>query len=87
VGLSIDELVWDHSTFSHNRDRLFNGGLGRVFFERVRMLAERGKLTSDEHFNVDGTLIEEWASRKSFRPKDGGGDDRPGGPSARRRWR
>jgi transposase len=79
VGLSIDESVWDHSTFSHNRDRLFNEGLGREFFERVRMLAEWGKLTSDEHFSVDGTLIEAWASHKSFRPKDGGSDDRPGG--------
>src|SRR5690606_276022 len=78
VGRSIDGPVWDHSTFSHNRDRLFNGVVGRIFFERVRMLAEWGKLTSDAHFSVDGTMIEAWASHKRFRPRDGGGDDRPG---------
>src|SRR5690606_15342070 len=60
VGRSIDGPVWDHSTFSHNRDRLFNGVVGRIFFERVRMLAEWGKLTSDAHFSVDGKLIEAW---------------------------
>ena len=79
VGLSLDERVWDHSTFSQNRDRLFNEGLARVFFERVKMLADWKRLTSDEHFSVDGTLIEAWASHKSFRRSDGGDDEPPGG--------
>ena len=70
VGLDIDEAVWDHSTFSHNRNRLFNAGMARTFFERVRMIAEWQDLVSDEHFRVDGSLIEAWASQKSFRPKD-----------------
>jgi transposase len=70
VGLSIDDGVWDHSTFSHNRERLFDAGMARKFFERVKLLAEWQDLVSDEHFSVDGTLIEAWASHKSFRPKD-----------------
>lgn len=80
VGLSIDERVWDHSTFSQNRDRLFNEGLARCFFARVRMLAEWRGLTSSEHFSVDGTLIEAWASHKSFRPRD---EDEPPSGSGR----
>ena len=78
VGLGIDDGVWDHSTFSQNRDRLFNEGLARIFFERVKMLAQWGRLTSSEHFSVDGTLIEAWASHKSFKPRDGSGP--PSGP-------
>jgi transposase len=70
VGLDIDDRVWDHSTFTHNRERLFNAGMARAFFERVRMIAEWQALLSDEHFSVDGTLIEAWASQKSFRRKD-----------------
>jgi transposase len=70
VGLSMDDRVWDHSSFSHNRRRLFNEGMARTFFEHVRRLAEWQDLVSDEHFSVDGTLIEAWASHKSFRPKD-----------------
>lgn len=81
VGLSIDERVWDHSTFSQNRERLFNEGLAREFFDRVRHLAEWGLLTSSEHFSVDGTLIEAWASHKSFRPKASEGGDDPPPPS------
>lgn len=79
VGMSIDEPVWDHSTFSQNRERLFNEDLARTFFERVKLLADWGKLTSSEHFSVDGTLIEAWASHKSFRPKDGGDPPSDGG--------
>ena len=56
VGLDIDDAVWDHSTFSHNRNRLFNAGMARTFFERVRMIAEWQDLVSDEHFSVDGSL-------------------------------
>ena len=72
VGLDLDDAVWDHSTFTHNRDRLFNQNIARLFFERVKGLAEWGKLVSDEHFSVDGTLIDAWASHKSFVRKEGG---------------
>jgi hypothetical protein len=60
VGLNIDDKVWDHSTFSANRERLFNEDLAHVFFERVKRSAQWGQLASDEHFSVDGTLIEAW---------------------------
>ncbi|WP_288092480.1 IS5 family transposase [Thiomonas sp.] len=70
VGLNIEDKVWDHSTFSANRERLFNEDLARVFFERVKHTAEWAKLIGDEHFSVDGTLIEAWASHKSFKRKD-----------------
>jgi transposase len=70
VGLGMDDRVWDHSTFSHNRERLFDAGMARAFFERVRALAEWQELISDEHFSVDGSLIEAWASHKSFQPRD-----------------
>jgi transposase len=70
VGLSIDTPVWNHSTFSHNRERLFNAGMARKFFERVKVIAEWQELLSDEHFSVDGTLIDAWAAHKSFLPKD-----------------
>jgi transposase len=78
VGLSVDEPVWDHSTFSQNRDRLLNEGLARVFFGRVKALADWLRLTSSDHFSVDGTLIDAWASHKSFRPKGGEGPEGPG---------
>jgi transposase len=68
VGLSPDEAVWDHAVFSKNRDRLLNESVARSFFQRVRLLAYPHM--SDEHFTVDGTLIEAWASQKSFRRKD-----------------
>jgi transposase len=74
VGLSMDEPVWDASTFSKNRDRLLAGDVALAFFTEVVELARRRGLLSDEHFVVDGTLIEAWASQKSFRPKD---DDQP----------
>lgn len=70
VGLSMDDKVWDHSTFSKNRDRLIAHDVSTQFFITVRQLAERADLLSNEHFTVDGTLIEAWASMKSFRPKD-----------------
>lgn len=76
VGLAIDDPVWDHSTCSQNRDCLFNAGLARVFFERVRVLADGKRLTRTEQFSVDGTRIDTWASHKSFRPKN---DDGPSG--------
>jgi transposase len=69
VGLSIDEPIWDATVFTKNRDRLLNSDVARSFFQRV---VERAQgLMSDEHFTVDGTLIEAWASQKSFQRKDG----------------
>jgi len=72
VGLNLEDRVWDHSTFSANRERLFNEGLARVFFDRVEHTAGWARLTSDEHFSVDGTLIDAWASHKSFKRRDDG---------------
>ncbi len=77
VGLAIDDPVWDHPTFGQNRDRLFNEGLARVFFERVKTPANWKQSTGSEHFRADGTLIDAWASHTSFRRKD---DDGPTGP-------
>ena len=71
VGLGMNEEVWNHSTFSANRDRLLNEAVARLFFRKVLALAEWQGLVSDEHFSVDGTLIEAWASMKSFVKKDG----------------
>ena len=70
VGLSIDERVWDHSTFTKNRDRLLVHEVIPQLFAEVVALAERRDLLSKEHFSVDGTLIQAWASHKSYRPKD-----------------
>jgi len=75
VGLNVDDTVWDHSTFSFNRDRLFDEEVAQRFFEHTVLQAQLKRLTSDEHFSVDGTLLEAWASHKSFRRKDGGDDD------------
>ena len=74
VGLEIDEPVWNHAVFSKNRDRLLNQEVAQQFFAKVKAKAQG--LMSDEHFTVDGTLIEAWASHKSFQRKDGG--DKPG---------
>ena len=73
VGLTLDGKVWDNSTFTANRDRLLNERITRIFFGRVLGLAEWQELVSDDHFSVDGTLIEAWASMKSFQAKDGSG--------------
>ncbi len=75
VGLNVDDLVWDHSTFSFNRERLFDEAIAQQFFEHTVLLARMRELVSDEHFSVDGTLLEAWASHKSFRPKDGDDGD------------
>ena len=75
VGLEIDEEVWNHAVFSKNRDRLLNQDLAQKFFAHVKEQA--AGLMSDEHFTVDGTLIEAWAGQKSFRRKDE--DDGPKG--------
>ena len=73
VGTEMDEPVWNHAVFSKNRERLLNQDVARAFFARV--LAQAKPQLSDEHFTVDGTLIEAWASQKSFQKKDGGGGD------------
>jgi len=70
VGLGMDEPIWDHSTFSKNRDRLLAADVATAFFDAVLTEARTHRLLSDEHFTVDGTLLEAWASHKSFRPKD-----------------
>ena len=75
VGLSMDDEVWDATVFTKNRDRLLDGDVAQAFFERVLTQAREGQLLSNEHFTVDGTLIEAWASHKSYRPKDGGDED------------
>src|SRR6202521_695439 len=75
VGLSPDDRVWDPTTFTKNRDRLQNGEVFTKFMTRLLNHPQVKPLLSDEHFSVDGTLIEAWASQKSFRPKDGSGDD------------
>ena len=88
VGLGIDDAVWDHSTFSKNRDRLLEGEIAARFLTAVLAQPRIKRLLSSEHFSVDGTLIEAWASMKSFKPKepaasgDCGGDDRSGGRNA-----
>ena len=69
VGLGMDEPVWDATTFSKNRERFIDGEVARYFFDEVVSLAQVHKLLSAEHFSVDGTLIEAWASLKSFQPK------------------
>jgi transposase len=73
VGLSADDPVWDATVFCKNRDRLLDGDIAAKFFASVLNLPQVRKLLSSEHFSVDGTLIEAWASMKSFVPKDGGG--------------
>ncbi|MGH6947699.1 MAG: IS5 family transposase [Kiloniellales bacterium] len=79
VGLSMDAPVWDVSVFTKNRDRLLAGDVAAKFLAAVLAQARRRNLLSDDHFSVDGTLIDAWASMKSFRPKDGS-DDGPSGP-------
>src|SRR5512134_1012156 len=74
VGLSMDDAIWDATTFTKNRDRLLTGDIADAFFAEVLAAIRADGLLSDEHFTVDGTLLEAWASHKSFRPKD---HDRP----------
>ncbi len=76
VGMNMDDEVWNHAVFSKNRERLLNEEIAEVFFQRV--LEQARQYLSDEHFTVDGTLLEAWAGQKSFQRKDGKGG--PGGP-------
>ena len=75
VGLSPDDLVWDPTTFTKNRERLQTGEVFEKFMTRLLNHPQVKPLLSDEHFSVDGTLIEAWASQRSFRPKDGSDED------------
>jgi transposase len=84
VGLNMDDPVWDPTVFSKNRERLLKGAVAQAFFEQVLKLARQKDLLSDEHFTVDGTLIEAWAGQKSFQKKDtpaGPPPDDPGNPT------
>jgi transposase len=86
VGLGIDDAAWDHSSFTKNRDRLLDGQIAARFLAAVLAQPQVKRLLSTDHFSVDGTLIEAWASMKSFKPKDPGGDapspPAPGGRNA-----
>jgi len=85
VGLRLDEPVWDPTVFTKNRDRLIGSDIAQRFFEEVRRLIDRSGVASDEHFSVDGTQLEAWASLKSFQLKEkeerDDSDDDPGNPS------
>ncbi len=84
VGLNADDKVWDATTFTKNRDRLLEADVAKEFLTRVVAQAQAKGLTSDEHFTVDGTLLEAWASLKSFQPKEGKPSpppDDPGNPT------
>jgi transposase len=85
VGMGQDEAVWDVTTFSKNRERFIDGEVARRFFDEVLTTAKTANLVSSEHFSVDGTLIEAWASQKSFRRKEESAappsDDDPDNPT------
>ena len=85
VGMDLDEAVWVASVYSKNRERLLEGDIAAALFGEVLAQAKSADLLSDEHFSVDGTLIEAWASQKSFQRKDGSrtppADDDPGNPT------
>ena len=87
VGLGVDDAVWDASTFSKNRDRLLDGDIAAAFLAAILARPQVKRLLSNDHFSVDGTLIEAWCSMKSFRPKealdaDGPPPDEPTGRNA-----
>jgi transposase len=71
VGIGVDDAAWDHSVFSKNRERLLEGDIAAKLLSAVLAQPRVKQLLSTDHFSVDGTLIEAWASMKSFRPKDG----------------
>jgi transposase len=80
VGLGMDDEIWSPTTFSKNRDRLLDGDVAALFFDAVVGQAREAGVLSDEHFTVDGTLLEAWASLKSFRPKDARPTEPPDDP-------
>lgn len=79
VGIGIDDAAWDHSVFSKNRDRLLEGDIAAKFLSAILSQPKVKRLLSTDHFSVDGTLIEAWASMKSVKPKDGAGAPPAGG--------
>ena len=79
IGLNMDDAVWVPTVFTKNRDRLLEGDIAEAFFQKILEQAREDGLLSDEHFSVDGTLVEAWASQKSFRKK---GDTGPSDPDA-----
>jgi transposase len=79
VGIGVDDSAWDHSTFSKNRDRLLAGDIAAKFLAAVLAQPRVKRLLSTDHFSVDGTLIEAWASLKSFKPRDGSDNEPPAG--------
>ena len=85
VGLGMNDSAWNHAVFSKNRERLLGGEIAAEFFSCVVDQARALGLLSDEHFTVDGTLIQAWASHKSFRPKDGSDEDGEGGFRGKKR--
>ena len=87
VGLSLDDRVWDASVFSKNRERLMQADVARSFMGKLLNLPQVTGLLSSEHFSVDGTLIDAWASMKSFVPKDGSGEPPSGGRNGERNFR
>jgi transposase len=84
VGLAMDVPVWDVTVFTKNRDRLLQGDVARGFLAAILVEPQVKPLLSSEHFSVDGTLIEAWASMKSFRPKDGSGEPPAAGRNGER---
>src|SRR5277367_3901822 len=84
VGLPMDAPVWHPTVFTHNRDRLLEADVAHEFLTELLALPQVKKLLSSEHFSVDGTLIEAWASMKSFRPKDGSGEPPSAGRNGER---
>jgi len=86
VGLPMDAEVWHPTVFTHNRDRLLEAEVAHEFLAALLSLPQVKKLLSNEHFSVDGTLIDAWASMKSFRPKDGSGDPPTAGRNGERNF-
>jgi transposase len=86
VGLPIDAEVWHPTVFTHNRDRLMEADVAHAFLAALVALPQVKKLLSSEHFSVDGTLIDAWASMKSFRPKDGSGEPPSAGRNGERNF-
>ena len=84
VGVGVDDAAWDHSTFSKNRERLLQGDIAAKLLSAVMAQPRVKRLLSTDHFSVDGTLVEAWASMKSFRPKDGSGEPPTAAGTAKR---
>jgi transposase len=80
IGLDADEVVWDVTVFTKNRERLLDAEVARLFFEGVKSHAKARRLMSEDHFSVDGTLLEAWASQKSIQPISSKDDDSGGSP-------